>query len=80
MKCRDALKELGDDPKFLDDLSDMPSRCISSNKTQTKRDAQVGRTVKGLDTKEGHDEYHSVFVAKNHDAFTPPPEMSTLAT
>ena len=54
LKCRDALKELGENPQFLDDLSDMPPRCVTLNKNvNKKRDTEVGKGSQGLGYKEG---------------------------
>ena len=50
LKRCDALKKLGENPQFLNDLSDMPSRCVTLNKNvNKKRDTKVGKAVKGWD-------------------------------
>ena len=52
LKRCDALKELRENPQFINDLSDMPSRCVAPNKNvNRKRDTEVGKTVKGWDAK-----------------------------
>ena len=50
LKRCDALKELGENPQFLNDLSDMSSCCVTLNKiVNTKQDPEVGKAVKGWD-------------------------------